>query len=160
MVVLAASSEVLVGSNHFLRDHEPWEPFVGTDNGLDDTFGLLRVSGNDNSVIGNHFSEVLDPASIRPAGATPVIIRVAEGEGNYIASNHVVAREVRSATGGSAFEAQVEALLSTEEARRIPVTAVLVDTASTGNTVLDSGTEAQVRIDPTVNAFRATPGIP
>jgi len=160
MVVLAASSEVLVGSNHFLRDHEPWEPFVGTDNGLDDTFGLLRVSGNDNSVIGNHFSEVLDPASIRPAGATPVIIRVAEGEGNYIASNHVVAREGRSAPGGSAFEAQVEALLSTEEARRIPVTAVLVDTASTGNTVLDSGTEAQVRIDPTVNAFRATPGIP
>ena len=46
MVVLDASSENLVGSNHLLRDHEPWAPFFGVDNGLDDDFGLLRVSGN------------------------------------------------------------------------------------------------------------------
>jgi inulin fructotransferase (DFA-I-forming) len=160
MVVLDASSEVLVGSNHFLRDHEPWEPFLGTDNGLDDNFGLLRVSGNDNSVIGNHFSAVINPASIRPSGVRPVIVRVAAGEGNYIASNHVVAREVRSVTGGSAFEAQVEALLTTEEAGRVPVTAVQVDTASTGNTVMDTGTAAQVLIDLSANAFRAAPDIP
>ena len=69
MVVLTAnSSENLVASNHFLRDHEPWTPFLGVDNGLDDLFGLLRISGSNNSVIGNHFSEVIDSLSIRPSG--------------------------------------------------------------------------------------------
>jgi inulin fructotransferase (DFA-I-forming) len=63
-------------------------------------------------------------------------------------------------TGGSAFEALVEALLTTEEAGRVPVTAVQVDTASTGNTVIDTGTAAQVLIDLSANAFRAAPDIP
>ena len=51
MVILAAnSSENLVATNHFLRDHEPWTPFLGVDNGLDDLYGLLCVSGSNNSV--------------------------------------------------------------------------------------------------------------
>ena len=80
MVVLAAnSSENLVATNHFLRDHEPWTPFLGVDNGLDDLYGLLCVSGSNNSVIGNHFSEIIDSQSIRPTGATPVIIRLMAG---------------------------------------------------------------------------------
>jgi inulin fructotransferase (DFA-I-forming) len=54
----------------------------------------------------------------------------------------------------------VEALLTTEEAGRVPVTAVQVDTASTGNTVIDTGTAAQVLIDLSANAFRAAPDIP
>ena len=58
MLILAAnSSENLVATNHFLRDHEPWTPFLGVDNGLDDLNGLLCVSGSNNSVIGNHFSK-------------------------------------------------------------------------------------------------------
>ncbi|GAB3995122.1 hypothetical protein GCM10029992_11500 [Glycomyces albus] len=81
MVVLEASSENLVGSNHFLRDHEPWSPFFGVDNGLDDDFGLLTLSGSDNSVIGNHFSATVDADRVRPAGAAPVIIRLQAGGG-------------------------------------------------------------------------------
>ena len=72
----------------------PGRPSSAIDNGLDDLFGLLRVSGSNNSVIGNHFSEVLDAESIRPAGATPVIIRLVAGSGNYVATNHVVAMDV------------------------------------------------------------------
>jgi Periplasmic copper-binding protein (NosD) len=160
MVVLKADcSENLVASNHLLRDHEPWAPFDGVDNGRDDAYGLLRVSGNGNSVIGNHFSEAVDSRTTRPAGAQPVIMRLVSGSGNYVASNHVVAMDVRARTGDSAFEAQVDALLTTEASTHLAVTTVLVEAASVRNTVLDSGDDAQVVMERTVNAFRPTPTI-
>ncbi len=160
MVVLAAnSSENLVASNHFLRDHEPWTPFLGVDNGLDDLYGLLCVSGSNNSVIGNHFSEVIDSQSVRPTGATPVIIRLMAGRGNYVSSNLVVAMDVHANSSDSAFSAQVNALLTTEASNGLAVTAVMVESESAPNTILDSGTDAQVLLDRAVNAFRATPAI-
>jgi inulin fructotransferase (DFA-I-forming) len=160
MVELAADcTENLIGSNHFLRDEEPWEPFVGVDNGLDDTHGMLRVDGRDNSVIGNHFSQIVDSRRLRPQGAMPVIVRLSSGGGNFVSSNHVVARDVRSSAGSSAYEAQVDALTSTGGSGPLPVTTVLVDPGSTGNTILDSGTTEQVVLDEAVNAFRPTPGI-
>lgn len=160
MVVLSAnSSENLVGSNHFLRDHEPWTPFLGIDNGLDDRYGLLSISGSANSVIGNHFSEVIDTQSIRPPGATPVIIRLVEGDGNQVSANHVVAMDVATTAGDSCYEAQVDALLTTQASRDLAVTAVMVDAGSTRNTILYSGREDQVVLDATVNAFRPTPSV-
>ncbi|WP_341953690.1 right-handed parallel beta-helix repeat-containing protein [Salinibacterium sp. TMP30] len=160
MVVLAAnSSENLVASNHFLRDLEPWTPFLGVDNGLDDLYGLLCVSGSNNSIIGNHFSEVIDSQRIRPTGATPVIIRLMAGGSNYVSSNHVVAMDVHAKSSGSAFAAQVDALLTTEASDGLVVTAVKVDSESARNTILDSGSDAQVVVDAAVNAFRATPTV-
>lgn len=160
MVVLAAgSSENLVSTNHFLRDHEPWTPFLGVDNGLDDLTGLLTIDGSDNSIIGNHFSEVIDSRSVRPAGAAPVIIRLTAGDGNYIATNHIVALDVAATSNDSAFEAQVDALLTTGSSRTLPVTAVWVDAESTRNTILDSGRDDQLTLDPTMNAVRATPSV-
>jgi hypothetical protein len=160
MVMLAAnSSENLVATNHFLRDHEPWTPFFGVDNGLDDLTGLLCVSGSNNSVIGNHFSEVIDSQGIRPAGATPVIIRLVAGTGNFVSNNHVVAMDVDSASSDSCFEAQVDALLTTGASDALAVTAVMVDSESVRNTILDSGSDAQVTADRAVNALRATPTI-
>jgi hypothetical protein len=160
MVMLAAnSSENLVATNHFLRDHEPWTPFFGVDNGLDDLTGLLCVSGSNNSVIGNHFSEVIDSQGIRPAGAKPVIIRLVAGAGNFVSNNHVVAMDVDSASSDSCFEAQVDALLTTGASDALAVTAVMVDSESVRNTILDSGSDAQVIADRAVNALRATPTI-
>ncbi|WHX99196.1 NosD domain-containing protein [Neobacillus sp. DY30] len=150
-------SENLVSSNHFLRDHEPWTPFLGIDNGLDDLYGLLYISGNNNSVMANHFSEVINTQHIKPEGATPVIIRIVSGNGNYISNNHVVATEVHAKTSDSCFSAQVEALLTTKASVPLTVTTVLVEKESQQNTILDSGSDAQVVIDKTVNAFRATP---
>lgn len=150
-------SENLVSSNHFLRDHEPWTPFGGIDNGLDDLYGLLYISGNNNSVIANHFSEVINTQNIKPVGATPVIIRIVSGNGNYISTNHVVATEVHAKISDSCFSAQVDALLTTEASEPLTVTTVLVEKESLQNTILDSGSEAQVVMDKTVNAFRATP---
>ncbi|RFA17857.1 fructotransferase [Subtercola boreus] len=160
MVVLAAnSSENLVATNHFLRDHEPWTPFLGVDNGSDDLVGLLSISGDDNSVIGNHFSEVIDSQSIRPPGAAPVIIRLREGSGNYVASNHVVAKGVHATSSLSAYSAQVDALLTTGGSASLDVTTVLVDSLSAQNTILDSGSDGQVLADRGVNAVRATPAV-
>lgn len=150
-------SENLVSSNHFLRDREPWAPFLGIDNGLDDLYGLLYISGNNNSVIANHFSEVINTQNIKPVGATPVIIRIGSGNGNYISNNHVVATEVHAKISDSCFSAQVEALLTTEASEPLTVTTVLVEKESLQNTILDSGSDAQVVMDKTVNAFRATP---
>ena len=158
MVILEAdSSENLVATNHFLRDHEPWTPFLGVDNGLNDLNGLLCVSGSNNSVIGNHFSQIIDSESIRPVGAMPVIIRLLAGSGNFVSNNHVVAMDVHSTSSDSCFEAQVDALLTTEAANGLAVTAVMVDSESARNTILDSGTDAQVIADRAVNALRATP---
>ena len=151
------SSENLVATNHFLRDHEPWTPFLEVDNGLDDLTGLLSISGSSNSVIGNHFSEVIDSHSVRPEGATPVIIRLKAGTGNFVSNNHVVAMDVDSKSSDSCFEAQVDALLATDAATGLAVTTVIVDPESARNTILDSGTDDQVIADRAVNAFRATP---
>ncbi len=150
-------SENLVSSNHFLRDHEPWTPFLGIDNGLDDLYGLLYISGNNNSVIANHFSEGINTQNIKPVGAIPVIIRIVSGNGNYISNNHVVATEVHAKISDSCFSAQVDALLTTEASEPLTVTTVLVEKESLQNTILDSGSDALVVMDKTVNAFRATP---
>lgn len=158
MVVFRANcSENLVSSNHFLRDHEPWTPFLGIDNGLDDLYGLLYISGNNNSVVANHFSEVINTQNIKPVGATPVIIRIVSGNGNFISNNQVVATEVHAKISDSCFSAQVDALLTTEASKLLTVTTVLVEKESLQNTILDSGSDAQVVLDKSVNAFRATP---
>lgn len=153
------SSENLVGSNHLLRDHEPWTPFQGVDNGKDDDFGVLRIEGDDNSVIGNHFSVVVDAAGVRPPGIPPVVVRLESGTGNHVADNHVVGVDVRATPGDSAYAAQVDALLTTAASQTLALTTVLVGPASERNTVLDSGTDDEVVLDRTANAFRPTPGV-
>lgn len=154
-------AENLVSSNHFLRDHEPWPPMQAYDNGLDDLYGILYIGGNHNSVIANHISETIGTEYITPSGAKPVIIHVVSGKGNYISSNHIVATteasKTQAAATGSCFSAQVGALLNTDKLEALDVTTVLVEKESLQNTVLDSGSDVQVVMDKTVNAFRATP---
>lgn len=153
--------ENLVSSNHFLRDREPWAPMVKYDNGLDDLFGLLRIDGSNNSIIANHISETIDRQFIRPVSEQPVIIRVVAGQGNYIANNHIVATteaaDTSDAPNSACFATQVGALLSTANLQTLDVVSVQVDPASVKNTILDSGSEGQVVLDRTVNAFRGTP---
>lgn len=154
-------TENLISANHLLRDREPWPPMQGYDNGLDDTFGIVHLNGDNNSVIGNHISQSLDTPFITPPGASPVIIHVVTGRGNYISGNHIVATrdagDVQQADAGSCFTTQVGALLATDRRVALEVTAVLIAPAATQNTVLDSGYESQVMLDKSLNAFRATP---
>ena len=154
------SSENLVSSNHFLRDHEPWPPMQEYDNGLEDNYGLLTISGNNNSVIANHISETIGTQYLKPAGTKPVVIRLVSGHGNYISSNHITATtEVtakQASETDSCFSAQVDALL-TAELQELDVTAVKVEKESFHNTILDTGSDAQVIMDRTVNAFRPVP---
>lgn len=154
-------SENTISSNHFLRDNEPWAPMLENDNGLDDLYGLLCISGNNNSVIANHISESINKGFIKPAGAKPVIIRVVSGKGNFISNNHIVAMTEaegeETEASDSCFSAQVDALTTTDRLVEIDITAVLVEAEAIRNTVLDSGSEKQVVIDRIANAFRATP---
>lgn len=166
MLVLEENcAENLVSANHFLRDHEPWPPMQGYDNGLEDSYGLLHINGSNNSIISNHISETIDTQYLKPANTKPVIIRVVAGKGNYIANNHIVATTEASTSQPSTseedacFAAQVEALLTTASLKPLDVTAVLVEQTSQHNTILDSGTDSQVTLDRTANAFRATPAL-
>lgn len=156
------SAENLVSSNHLFREREPWAPMQAYNNGLDDLYGLIYISGDNNTLIANHISETIDTQYITPPGATPVIIRIVSGKGNTISNNHIVATTETSdgqvtADASACFSTQVSALLSTQDLETLIVTAVQVEAASQQNTVLDSGTDDQVILDNSVNAFRATP---
>jgi len=163
LVFSGKCSENLVSSNHFLRDREPWTPMTRYDNGLDDQFGLLHLNGNGNSVIANHISESIDARFLRPSGEKPVIIRLVSGTGNYIANNHIVATSeaahASDASNSAAFSTQVEAILSTTSRTPLEIVAVKVESDSTHNTVLDTGSAAQVLLDLSTNAFRPTPAL-
>ncbi|EPL8196977.1 right-handed parallel beta-helix repeat-containing protein [Klebsiella aerogenes] len=160
LVFEKSCSENLVTANHFFREHEPWEPMQAYSNGLDDLYGLLYIEGENNSIIANHISESIDKQYIVPVGATPVIIRLASGDSNYISDNHIVATTDTSSLKGhaeSCFSTQVRALLALKGLEVLDVTTVQVDAASQRNTILDSGSDDQVVLDKAVNAFRATP---
>lgn len=162
MLILSDNSaENLISANHFLRDAEPWAPMFDQHNGRDDLFGLLRIEGSNNSLLANHISLSIDAQDIKPAGARPVVINLVAGRGNYIANNHIVATSEAAssfdAPSSACFEAQVGALLSTQNRDPLEVTAVRVAEASTQNTVLDSAYETEVDMDRARNAFRPTP---
>ena len=164
MIILDENcTEDLVASNHLLRDHEPWPPMLQYDNGLDDTFGLIRISGNDNSVFTNHISETIGREYLKPKGVRPVIIRIASGRGNHVIGNHIAAKtetlQKTSAEDDSCFDTQVEALLSIDRLVKLDVTAVCVDESAVGNYVLDTGTEDQIIMDRTRNVLRALPDL-
>ena len=133
------------------------------DNGLDDLYGLVYISGNYNTVTANHFSEIIDREFITPADAKPVIIRIASGRNNYVNANHIAALTEEATESkeaqDSCYSAQVEAMLSISRSKEIDITAVVVDPAAVKNTVLDTGTEAQTVIDRKANAFRPLPEI-
>lgn len=161
LIFMDQCSENLVASNHFLRDHEPWAPMTRYGNGLDDQFGLLHLNGDNNSVMANHISESIDTQFLKPADEKPVIIRIVSGTGNYVANNHIVATTEKAhasdAANSDCFATQVEAILSTRNLVALDVVAVKVEQGSTHNTILDSGSEAQVLMDRALNAFRGTP---
>ena len=154
-------TENLVSANHFLRDHEPWPPMLGYDNGLEDDFGLIRISGNNNSVISNHISETIGRQYLKPSGVTPVIIYVEKGYGNYIANNHIVATtegcSKEEKTEDSCFGAQVGALLAIDLLEELEVTCVCISDEAVNNTVLDTCKKEQAKLDKEKNAFRALP---
>ena len=121
----------------------------------------VHLNGDNNSVMSNHISESIDAESIKPANEKPVIIRIVSGRGNYVANNHIVATtsasQASDAPSTDCYATQVEAILSTKNRIALDVTTVKVEPGSVENTILDSGSDAQVLMDRTVNAFRGTP---
>lgn len=152
--------ENLISSNHFLRDQEPWIPMQMYHNGLDDTYGLLRIEGSHNSIISNHISESISKDHIKPNGEQPIIIRVTSGYKNYIANNNIVCSAVDlegNEKENACFSAQVSSILTTNNLNMIQVTAVHIDEVSIGNIVLDTGNDEQIHMDRVKNILRAIP---
>lgn len=162
MLIFEDCRENLISSNHFLRDHEPWPPMQGYDNGLNDDYGLIHIEGSCNSVISNHISETIEMQYLKPAGIKPVVIRLVSGTENYVACNHIVATtqaDKKEKEGDSScFDAQVGALLSMNELVRLSVDAVRVDAASSDNVILDTCRESEAALDFDANVFRGIPG--
>lgn len=162
MLIFEDCRENLVSSNHFLRDHEPWPPMQGYDNGLNDDYGLIHIEGSCNSVISNHISETIEMQYLKPAGIKPVVIRLVSGTENYVACNHIVtttqADKKEKEGDSSCFDAQVGALLSMNELVRLSVDAVRVDAASSDNVILDTCRESEAALDFDANVFRGIPG--
>lgn len=162
MLIFEDCRENLVSSNHFLRDHEPWPPMQGYDNGLNDDYGIIHIEGSCNSVISNHISETIEMQYLKPAGIKPVVIRLVSGTENYVACNHIVATtqaDKKEKEGDSScFDAQVGALLSMNELVRLSVDAVRVDAASSDNVILDTCRESEAAMDFDINVFRGIPG--
>ena len=162
MLIFEDCRENLVSSNHFLRDHEPWPPMQGYDNGLNDDYGLIHIEGSCNSVISNHISETIEMQYLIPTGIKPVVIRLVSGTENYVACNHIVATtqaDKKEKEGDSScFDAQVGALLSMNELVRLSVDAVRVDAASADNVILDTCRESEAAMDFDINVFRGIPG--
>lgn len=162
MLIFEDCRENLVSSNHFLRDHEPWPPMQGYDNGLNDDYGLIHIEGSCNSVISNHISETIEMQYLKPAGIKPVVIRLVSGTENYVACNHIVtttqADKKEKEGDSSCFDAQVGALLSMNELVRLSVDAVRVDAASSDNIILDTCRESEAAMDFDINVFRGIPG--
>lgn len=162
MLIFEDCRENLVSSNHFLRDHEPWPPMQGYDNGLNDDYGLIHIEGSCNSVISNHISETIEMQYLKPAGIKPVVIRLVSGTENYVACNHIVtttqADKKEKEGDSSCFDAQVGALLSMNELVRLSVDAVRVDAASSDNVILDTCRESEAAMDFDINVFRGIPG--
>lgn len=158
VIILADdSAENLVEGNHLLRDQEPWDPFLEVTNGRGDAYGIIHVEGNHNTIVNNHVSISVDSSALATGPEVLVGVRLASGRGNYVSATHVVAHHATRSSGESAFEAQVSALLSSADLRTLDVITVSVDSASIGNTVLDSGTEEEVVMDRAANAFRPLP---
>ncbi|GAA1651555.1 hypothetical protein GCM10009806_20470 [Microbacterium flavum] len=93
MVILeSGSGENLVAANQFTRvDTES-----SNDNGRDDLFGMIQISGSNNSVLSNHMSYNVAGPLRRPSGATPTLILVKSGDRNVINGNTLVANVAAS----------------------------------------------------------------
>lgn len=138
MIVFESNcNDNLVASNYLFREGEPWGPMQMYNNGKDDLYGILQINGSNNAVMTNKISIKLDPQYVNPVGESVTVIHVITGTGNFISNNYVTG----FTTSGDV----------------LPINTVLIRSGVTGNTVLDSGTDAQTSFDKTTNVFRATP---
>ena len=127
MIILAGSSkENIISSNQFRRT---WGD--GESNLLDDTYGLIRIESSGNQISSNIFAFDVPREQLLPdANTVPAIIRITEGDNNYLGLNHIVSN--------------------------LPV-AVVLDAPTTTTKVLYSATAAQLSAATTSYSFVPTP---
>ena len=106
-----------------------------------------------NSILADIKSRQTD-LDIEECGKPGAVIYIPPGDYHLTATTEIAGKQASEAD--SCFSAQVDALL-TAELRELDVTAVLVEKESFHNVILDTGSDAQVIMDRSVNTFRAVP---
>ena len=163
VIIFKDSYDNLISSNHILRDSEPWEPMKNVGSDVKDSFGLVRIEGSRNSIVGNHISECMDLKSLNPKDQKPVIIDLFRGIKNYIAMNHIVATvgsgENLDSDEDACFLAQVGAILSGGSCGELEIIAVKIEEESKYNVILDTGVDEEIIADREKNYIRAIPGL-
>lgn len=123
--------ENLVSGNVLERQVEGFPPFVDVDNGLSDDVGVVRISGDGNTVVSNHLTAIIPPERLQPPTATAVAFRVSAGDRNMIGTNHVISN--------------------------LDMRAVHLDAGTTNSHVFDTGTEEQFHSDSESFGYRPMP---
>ncbi|WP_311379770.1 NosD domain-containing protein [Arthrobacter sp. ISL-48] len=131
MRLLSGCKENLVTANHFRRGTEGFPPFLSKNNGLDDLYGVLHVSGDNNFISNNIFAYDVAPNKVIPQNARPTIILIAGGDSNIVGLNHVVAN--------------------------VPAQHVVLDGSTSHSKVLDSGAASAITSYSSDTAIRPTP---
>lgn len=129
--LLDSCKENLISANHFRRGSEGFPPFIDTSNGLDDLYGVVHVVGDNNLVSNNLFAYDVAPEKVAPSGSEPTIIRIAGGDSNVVATNHVVSS------------------VSSQH--------VVLSASTSRSKVLDSGAASSITSDSADTAIRPTP---
>ena len=131
MRLLNGCKENLITSNHFRRGTDGFPPFADRTNGLDDLYGVIHARGDNNLISNNLFAYDVPPNRVVPLGVQPTIILVAGGDGNVIATNHVVSN--------------------------VASQHVVLDASTTHSKVLDSGAASTITSNSPDTAIRPTP---
>ncbi|AFR27598.1 inulin fructotransferase [Arthrobacter sp. Rue61a] len=131
MRLLNGCKENLITSNHFRRGTEGFPPFIDRTNGLDDLYGVIHALGDNNLISNNLFAYDVPPNKVAPAGAQPTIVLIAGGDGNVIATNHVISN--------------------------VDTQHVVLDGSATRSKVLDSGAASTITSYSPDTAIRPTP---
>lgn len=108
-----SSDENLIVGNHFTRVNTE----SAHDNGRDDLFGMVQLSGGGNLVSSNIFSYRVPGAERRPADVVPTIVLVKSGSQNRLIANSI--------SGADDFR-------------------IVLDAASSATSVIHTATDAQV----------------
>jgi hypothetical protein len=128
---------------------------VGSD--IEDSFGLINISGNGNSILSNHISVCVDLNYNEEF--KPNVIYISNGSDNLISTNHIVATfplaKQLDSKEDACCNAQVGAILNAGSTKKLCVNNVVIDSYAISNIILDTGYENEIIADRNKNNVRA-----
>ena len=133
LIRLIGTNETLVAANLIRRQNETYPPFQGYNHRLPETYGILRIEGDNNKISNNHF--LVDPQGYTSDDGPIVVINAESGVFNWISDNAFVLAAIPD----------------------LQYIAVRLGAALTQSKVIYSGSSAQISDLGTLNAIVPNP---